>query len=30
MRIVPLLDGGAFYREIEEQLGAFPSISRWK
>ena len=31
MRIVLLLDEGASYREIEEQLGAFPStISRWK
>lgn len=31
MRIILLLDEGASYREIEEQLGAFPStISRWK
>jgi transposase len=31
MRIVLLLDEGASYREIEDQLGAFPStISRWK
>ena len=31
MRIVLLLDEGASYREIEEQLGTFPStISRWK
>ena len=31
MRIIVLLDEGASYREIEEQLGAFPStISRWK
>jgi len=31
MRIILLLDEGSSYREIEEQLGAFPStISRWK
>jgi transposase len=31
MRIVLLLDEGASYQEIQEQLGAFPStISRWK
>jgi len=31
MRIILLLDEGASYREIEEQLGAFPStIARWK
>jgi len=31
MRIILLLDEGACYREIEDQLGAFPStISRWK
>ena len=31
MRILLLLDEGASYREIEEQLGTFPStISRWK
>ena len=31
MRIVLLLDEGASYQEIKEQLGAFPStISRWK
>jgi transposase len=31
MRIILLLDQGVSYREIEEQLGAFPStISRWK
>jgi len=31
MRIVLLLDEGASYSEIREQLGAFPStISRWK
>jgi len=31
MRIILLLDEGVSYREIEEQLGAFPStISRWK
>lgn len=31
MRIILLLDEGASYSEIREQLGAFPSnISRWK
>lgn len=31
MRIVLMLDEGASYTEIREQLGAFPStISRWK
>ena len=31
MRIILLLDQGVSYREIEEQLGTFPSmISRWK
>jgi transposase len=31
MRIVLLLDEGACYQEIKEQLGAFPStISRWE
>src|SRR4051812_34909865 len=31
MRIILLLDQGVSYREIEEELGAFPStISRWK
>jgi hypothetical protein len=31
MRIILLLDEGISYREITEQLGAFPStISRWK
>jgi transposase len=31
MRIILLLDEGASYQEIQEQLGAFPStISRWK
>jgi uncharacterized protein YerC len=31
MRIILLLDQGLSYRELEEQLGAFPStISRWK
>ena len=31
MRIILLLDQGVSYREIQEQLGAFPStISRWK
>ena len=31
MRIVLLLDEGASYQEIQEQLGAFPStISQWK
>lgn len=31
MRIVLMLDDGASYGEIQEQLGAFPStISRWK
>ena len=31
MRIILLLDQGVSYRELQEQLGAFPStISRWK
>jgi uncharacterized protein YerC len=31
MRIVPLLDEGTSYRDIEEKLGAAPStVSRWK